>query len=379
MSSISNLRIAIVGAGVGGAVAGKLLQDSGYDVVLYEQAPAISRIGAGIHLGPNALRVLNYIGVGQYVADHGVQPDAWVSRRLETGETLFRLPLGPTAVACYGAPYVTIHRGDLHMALTGALDPKIVHFGRQLVDLRTAGRQMELRFADGTSATADLVIGADGLYSRVREILLGVEAPIYTGVSGHRTTIPIERLKGIEVADLTKWFGSDRYTLVYFLTDTRDELYVVTGVPEPAWESATSWVESSPTEMREALRLACAELQSIIAEIDGPVTKWGFFTREPLPFWSHGPVVLIGDACHPMKPTMAQGACMAMEDSAMLVRCLVEADNLPTALRLYEANRKERTHKVQTISGHNTWLRSPMDPSWAYAYDPFSIPLLEPV
>src|ERR1700735_2577482 len=132
MSSISNLRIAIVGAGVGGAVAGKLLQDSGHDVVLYEQAPAISRIGAGIHLGPNALRVLNHIGVGQYVADHGVQPAAWVSRRLETGETLFRLPLGPTAIANYGAPYVTIHRGDLHMALSGALDPKILHFGKQL-------------------------------------------------------------------------------------------------------------------------------------------------------------------------------------------------------------------------------------------------------
>jgi 6-hydroxynicotinate 3-monooxygenase len=379
MPSISNLRIAIVGAGVGGAVAGKLLQDGGYNVELYEQAPAISRMGAGIHLGPNALRILNHIGVGQFVAKHGVQPDAWVSRRLETGETLFRLPLGPTAIARYGAPYVTIHRGDLHMALSGALDPKILHFGKQLTDLRTAGGQMELRFANGTYATADLVIGADGLNSRVREILLGVEPPIHTGVSGHRTTIPIERLKGIEIADLTKWFGSDRYTLVYFLTDSRHELYVVTGVPERTWESETSWVESSPAEMREALRSACVELQRIIAEVDGPVSKWGFFTREPLPFWSQGPVVLIGDACHPMKPTMAQGACMAMEDAAMLVRCLVEGDDLATALRLYEANRKERTHKVQTISGYNTWLRSPMDPAWAFAYDPFSISLLEPV
>jgi 6-hydroxynicotinate 3-monooxygenase len=378
MTSISNLRIAIVGAGVGGAVAGKLLQDGGYNVELYEQAPAVSRMGAGIHLGPNALRVLDRIEVGQYVANHGVQPDAWVSRRLETGETLFRLPLGPTAIARYGAPYVTIHRGDLHMALSGALDPKILHFGKQLTDLRTAGGQMELRFANGTYATADLVIGADGLNSRVREILLGVEPPIHTGVSGHRTTIPIERLKGIEIADLTKWFGSDRYTLVYFLTDSRHELYVVTGVPERTWESETSWVESSPAEMREALRSACAELQRIIAEVDGPVSKWGFFTREPLPFWSQGPVVLIGDACHPMKPTMAQGACMAMEDAAMLVRCLVEADDLATALRLYEANRKERTHKVQTISGYNTWLRTPMDPAWAFAYDPFSVPLLEP-
>lgn len=378
MTSVSNLRIAIVGAGVGGAVAGKLLQDGGYNVELYEQAPAVSRIGAGIHLGPNALCVLNHIGVGQYVANHGIQPDAWVSRRLETGETLFRLPLGPTAIARYGAPYVTIHRGDLHMALSGALNPKILHFGKQLTDLRTVGAQIELRFADGTYAPADLVIGADGLNSRVREILLGVEPPIHTGVSGHRTTIPIERLECAEIADLTKWFGSDRYTLVYFLTDSRHELYVVTGVPEPTWESDTSWVESSPAEMRGALRSACAELQRIVAEVDGPVTKWGFFTREPLPFWSQGPVVLIGDACHPMKPTMAQGACMAMEDAAMLVRCLVEADDLATALRLYEANRKERTHKVQTISGYNTWLRSPMDPAWAFAYDPFSVPLLEP-
>ena len=120
---------------------------------------------------------------------------------------------------------------------------------------------------------------AGGLYSRVRNSAR-VEAPIHTGVSGHRTAVPIERFKGIEIADLTKWFGSDRYTLVYFLTGTRRALYVIAGVPEPAWESETSWVESSPTEMREALRPACAELQRIIAEIEGPVTKWGFCTPQ---------------------------------------------------------------------------------------------------
>jgi 6-hydroxynicotinate 3-monooxygenase len=376
MGSKNRLRIAIVGAGLGGAVAGKLLQDAGYSAELYEQAPSVSRLGAGIHLGPNAMRVLNHIGVGKYISEHGVQPPAWISRKLETGETLFRLPLGQTSIDRYGAPYVTIHRGDLHVALTAALDPTKVHFGKQLINLRFADAEVRLDFADGTHVVADFVIGADGLNSKVRETLLGIERPIFTGVAGHRTTIPIERLKGMQIADLTKWFGVDRYTLVYFLTSTRDEVYVVTGCPLATWDSEASWVESNPDDLRAALRTADDELQRIVAEADGEVTKWGFFSREPLPFWSRGPIVLVGDACHPMKPTMAQGAAMAMEDAAMLVRCMHEADDLTAAIRLYEANRRDRTHKVQTISGYNTWLRAPMDPSWAFAYDVFSAPLL---
>jgi 6-hydroxynicotinate 3-monooxygenase len=376
MASGRGLRVAIVGAGLGGPIAGKLLQAAGYDVQLYEQTPVFARLGAGIHLGPNAMRVLDHVGVGKYVAEHGVQPAAWISRKWDTGEILFKLPLGQASVEAYGAPYVTVHRGDLHRALIETLDRQITHYGKRLVDLRASDAAVQLMFADGTDVIADLVIGADGLNSRVREILLGAERPIFTGFAGHRATVPIDRLRGMEIPDLTKWWAADdRYTLAYFLTKARDELYIVTGIPQPGWDSDSSWVESSADEMRDALSTSNDGLRQLVAQVDGPVTKWGFFTRDPLPFWSRGRIVLIGDACHPMKPTMAQGAAMAMEDAAMLARCLIDADDIFVAIRLYEANRRERTFKVQTISGQMSWLRDPIDPSWAFSYDVFSAPL----
>ena len=164
--------------------------------------------------------------------------------------------------------------------------------------------------------------------------------------------------------------------MVYYTTGKRDEYYYVTGVPHPAWDFDGASVPSSQDEMREAFAGYHPTVQALIDCTD-EVSKWPLLNRDPLPLWSRGRMVLLGDACHPMKPHMAQGAGMAIEDAAMLTRCLVEAGlgDPATAFSLYEANRKDRASRVQAVSNANTFLRTQEDPAWVYGYDIFEAPL----
>ena len=168
-----------------------------------------------------------------------------------------------------------------------------------------------------------IVIGADGINSCVREVLLGPEQPHYSGWVGHRAIISAEKLAkhGLHFEDCVKWWGPDRHMMAYFTTGARDEYYYVTGVPHPAWDFQSQFVDSSREEMVEAFSGFHPIVQALIESTE-KVTKWPFFNRDPLPLWSRGRLVLLGDACHPMKPHMAQGAGMAIEDAAMLSRCL---------------------------------------------------------
>jgi 6-hydroxynicotinate 3-monooxygenase len=165
--------------------------------------------------------------------------------------------------------------------------------------------------------------------------------------------------------------------MVYFDTSKLDEIYYVTGVPEPEWDLSKSWVPSSIEEMRAAFDGWHPGVQSLI-EGTVEVTKWPLLERDPLPLWSRGRLVLLGDACHPMKPHMAQGAAMAIEDAAMLTRCFTETgvEDFASAFALYEANRAERASKVQLVSHNNTWLRGNENPDWCFGYDVFNVPLL---
>jgi 6-hydroxynicotinate 3-monooxygenase len=371
-------RIAIIGAGLGGATCAALFQRAGYHVDVYEQAPEFTRLGAGIHLGPNCVRILNNIGIGPQILEIAVRPAAWNSLMWDSGECLFSLPLRGVAEQRYGAAYVTMHRGDMHSLLIDAVLPGAIHFGKQLVDLDQDVSCVRMKFADGSSASADIVIGADGVFSRVREWLLGPEEPIYTGYIGHRASIPARNLGHLCFEDHAKWWAPDRHLIVYFLTNRRDELYLVTGALEK-WESPISWTNSSQQELRDAFSGFHNECQRLIDGVEGEVTKWAFFERPPMRTWHQGRIVMIGDACHPMKPHMAQGAAIAIEDAAMLLRCIEEAGpgELSAAFRLYEANRMPRANKVQELSRHNTWLRDPCDPTWLYAYDVFSEPLVK--
>jgi 6-hydroxynicotinate 3-monooxygenase len=378
---MESTEIAIVGAGLGGLVAGLLLLERGYDVHVYEQSANFSRIGAGIQLGPNVLKVLRRVDLEQAVIARGSKPDAWISRDGRNGTVLADVPVNPPRKD-YGAPYVTIHRGDFHLILVNAFPSDRLHFNRRLVGFQQRSDDVELSFHDEQTMRARIVIGADGVRSIVRETLLGPEEPLYTGYVGHRAIFPAARLanSGFEFDACVKWWSEDRHLMAYYLDDRREEMYYVTGAPEPEWPHQASFVESSRGEMRKAFADYHPAVHALIEATDH-VTKWPLLTRVPLELWSRGRVVLLGDACHPMKPHMAQGAAMAIEDAAMLVRCLEQAggtSRFESAFPLYAANRVRRASRVQAISNANTWLRTQEDPDWLYGHDVFSVPLSSP-
>lgn len=376
----TDVRIAIIGAGLGGCAAGSLLQQAGYAPTVYEQAPAVTRLGAGIHLSPNVTRVLERIGICDDLARKGVRPRAFVSRDWDTGAVTLDFALRDVAETRYGAPYLTVHRGDLQIALFEALTPGSVQLGKTLVDIERGDDAITLIFADGTRAEADVVIGADGVHSRVREILLGPEEPIYTGHVAHRSIMPMERFDGHVFEDTTKWWHPDLHIVVYYVTGDRSSIYFVSGVPEPEWPHDEWAVAGDPDQVRDAFAGFHDEVRLLLSGCT-EVINWAILERKPFELWGEGPIVMLGDACHPMKPHMGQGAAMAIEDAAMLVRCITERPtDFADAFQLYAANRRARTAKVQYHSHHNDWLQytETSDPDWVFAYDVFSEPLVLP-
>jgi 6-hydroxynicotinate 3-monooxygenase len=366
-------------AGLGGTAAAALMQRAGYSVRLYEQAPAFSRLGAGIHLGPNVMKIMRRMDCEDALNVMGSHPDYWYSRDWKTGEAIAQIPLGDFALKEYGASYLTVHRGDFHALMTEAVAPGTIEFNKCLSGIEELDHEARLTFADGSVETADIVIGADGVNSKIRDHLLGAQPPRYTGYVAHRAVFAASRL-GADPFDLcVKWWSEDRHMMVYYVSARRDEIYYVTGVPEAEWPVGQSVAPSSRDEMREAFAGYHPSVQKLI-EATPEVTKWPLLERDPLPLWSRGRLVLLGDACHPMKPHMAQGAAMAIEDAAMLTRCLDEvgANDYANAFALYEANRAERASKVQLVSHNNTWLRTNEDPAWVFAYDVFNEPLKSP-
>lgn len=367
--------IAVVGAGLGGAAAAALLQSAGFNAVIFEQAPNFSRLGAGIHVGPNVMKIFERIGIASRVARLGSHPDFWFSRHGKTGDYMSRIPLGTFAREAYGAPYITIHRGDLHELQMSVLKPGSVQFGKRLVGVSQGRSKTDLLFEDGTRASADVVIGADGINSKIRECLLGAERPNYSGWVAHRSLIRAEKLAkyGLEFEDCVKWWADDRHMMVYYTTADRNEYYFVTGVPEAEWTSPEGFVSSSREEMFAAFAGWDPVVQALIDASDD-ITKWPLLNRNPLPLWSQGRLVLLGDACHPMKPHMAQGAAMAIEDAAILTRCFSEVglDDLRLTFAVYEQTRRERASRVQFVSNANTFLKGQEDPAWVYAYDAYA-------
>lgn len=375
-----NPRIAVIGGGLGGIAAASLLQQSGYNVRVYEQTRDFGRIGAGIHLGPNVVRVLDRMGVAKKLIETGVQPEAWVSKVWDTGDELFSFPLRGFSERVYGAPYLTVHRGDLQDLMIESLTTDSISPGKKLVGLSEKSDHVRLQFEDGTSDSADLVIGADGLRSKVRDHLLGPEEPIFTGVIGHRALFPTSLVRNLIAGDYTRWWKEDRNFIVYFLHQNREEIYIVTGAPQKEWHLQSSWTPCTKQELISAFEGFHDHVMRIIEAMPEEVlSKWAYFEREPLPYWTAGRLVLLGDACHPMKPHMGQGAAMALEDAAMLVRCLdhVGVENYEKAFKLYEANRHARATKVQITSRSIAWLKDGKDPFWVYGYDVFSEPIRE--
>ncbi|QKK32904.1 FAD-dependent monooxygenase (plasmid) [Rhizobium indicum] len=374
----SKPKIAIVGAGMGGLAAAATLRQVGIDVNVYEQAPKFARIGAGIQMLPNSSRVLRGIGVLDRLQKLAFEPYSHLNRVWDTGEIKRELPM-PESL--YGAPFLCMHRADLHEALYSVLPSEIVHLGKKLVGLDQTKAGVTLSFADGTKADADAVIGADGVHSLVRDIVVGPDKPIHKGRIAYRAVFDASLMNGGEIqASRTKWWGVDRHIVIYYTAADRSTLYFVTSVPEPAdWLTSESWsAKGDVKELRTAYEGFHPEVQMVLNACPD-CHKWAILEREPLPRWSDGRVALLGDACHPMTPYMAQGAATSIEDAAVLARCLagVDNDDIEGAFRRYEANRKPRTSRIQAISSANTWMSGGNeDTSWLYGYDAWNVPLV---
>ena len=377
------LSVAIIGAGIGGLAAATLLARSGHQVRVFEQASRFARVGAGIQMTPNAMKVLRGIGVEAALRKIAFQSPAGISRDWDTGAVTNELRMGDEIEARYGAPYLFLHRADLHAAIEAMVPAGVVQLNWQLTDLQQNAHRATLTFADGTRTHADAVIGADGVHSRVREIMLGPEQPRFTGRVAYRTTFPAALMGDERITPLrTKWWGPDRHMVVYYVTANHDEIYFVTSQPESVeWMTPESWsAKGNLKDLREAYAGFHPEVQAILRACPD-VHKWALLERDPLPTWTDERVALLGDACHPMTPYMAQGAASALEDAAVLSRCLdgVDADGVTTALKRYEATRKPRTSEIQGNSRKNTWMRNETDPGWVYGYDAWSTPLADAV
>ena len=376
------LRIAIVGGGLGGLTAGILLEKLGYNYTIYEQAPEISRIGAGINLYHNTTRIFKALGLLDRMLAAGMKVESWLNREWDTGRIYFA-QLQQEWEQQFGAPHMTLHRGDLQSIMASAVSKHRLQFGRHVTGLDDRHGMIRITFKDGSTTDADIVIGADGVNSIVREILLGPELPTYSGFVAYRAIFPRKLLGNYTLdsdgckywCDDRHWAEEDRHFIIYYLTSARDEIYFVTGSPDPNWEGQLP-VNVEMAEIKKHYEGFHESVQRVI-DACPKASKWPLLVRKPLPLWSRGRIVLLGDACHPMKPHMGQGAGMAIEDAAVLVRCIDAAEgDYAGAFQLYMANRIGRTSKVQDISQKNIWMRYPTDPTWCYGYDALTVPLV---
>jgi 6-hydroxynicotinate 3-monooxygenase len=365
--------IAVIGAGLGGATAAAWLQREGFAVRVYEQARSFERIGAGIHVSANVMKILRYLDAAHRLSQIGIRPDTFTSRKWDSGEVLFELPLGDTGEQMYGDSYITVHRHDLHAAILEKVAPSTIAFGRRLTDVKQDGKMVQLSFADGSEAEADVVIGADGVNSKVREVVVGPSQSRFTGAVAHRAIYPSILLGGMQVRNCTKWWGPNSHILIYYIEQSRNEIYLVTSA-KGEWHSQASWEFCRREEVISAFAGFHPEVRAVI-ETAPQLTKWPILDIAPVDTWSKGRLVLLGDACHAMMPYMASGAAMAMEDAAVLARCFVQSTDHAAAFALYQTSRMLRVSKVQQISAENSFLRYPTDPTWVFGYDAAAVPL----
>lgn len=375
--NMTKLKIGICGGGIGGLCAALALRRQGHEAVVFERAKQFLRIGADVNLTPNAVRALDRLGVGEVLRESAARPTHRISRTWDTGEETSRLPMSEAAEQRYGAPQLTIHRGDLLTALEASLPQEAIRLGKQAERIED-GEPMRIHFADGSHEDVDLVVGGDGIHSAVRRELFGEDRPEFTGLVSYRAVVPRSAVPEVENLDaFTKWWGPTPDVQVVVFPLTRgEEVFVFATTPQDDWREESWTLPGDVQELREVYKDFHPDVRALLAACDS-VTKSALYVREPMSRWSVGHATLLGDAAHPMVPFMAQGACMAIEDAVVLSRCLegVGRDDLTSALEHYEQARKERTAQVQRGSRANDWLKGEGNADWVYGYDAWGLEL----
>ncbi|WP_157961962.1 FAD-dependent monooxygenase [Acuticoccus kandeliae] len=368
--------IAIIGAGIGGTTAAALLQKAGYRCTVFEQSSQFLRLGAGINFAPNGTRVFHAMGLGDVMRSVGIHPKIKANRTFDTGEQFFAFD-NWGLLETYGSEFMAFHRADLHDMLHSAVDPDSFEMNKRLKGIEAREDDVVLSFEDGTTVTVDAVVGADGLRSRVREHLFGPQDPVYFGHVAYRAIVPSEAIRKVGLEDYIRWWGpQERYVLIYCMNEDRDVYNIVASGAEALTPDEYHPMPMSADHMRSMFTEFCDDTQLVLENcID--VIRWPMMVRPPQPGWSRGRITLLGDAAHPMTPHLGQGGGMAVEDAAMLMRCLeaVEGEDVPEAFRLYEATRYERTAEVQIASQENKIGRGARDPQWLFAYDVMNVPI----
>jgi salicylate hydroxylase len=354
-------RIAVIGGGIGGLTAAQALLKRGFDVSVYEAAPELKEIGAGVSLSPNAMKALRSLDLEQPVRSVAFESENGLLRNWRTGRIISKTPRDMSNR--YGATGCTVHRADLLDALSVNLPAKIVHLGARCIHVEADDKSASARFNDGTEIEADIIVGADGIHSAVRTSLFGRDAPRFTGKICWRCLVPVDAVPGgLPTTDSTTWLGPHGAVVVYLVR--RGELVnVVAHYDNENW-TEESWIrECDRSEVIENYKGWHESLTRLFSASERHY-KWALYDREPLPQWTKGRATILGDAAHAMLPYLGQGACQAMEDGCVLASALASMpDDVSGALKLYERVRLPRANKVVISArerGEDNHLVSPI-------------------
>jgi len=343
------LRVGVIGGGIGGvALTGALLKQ-GLDVQVFERATAFGEVGAGIQVTPNAVKAIRALGLMSELEKVAFRPNAIVGRNWKTAKENFRTPLREECPKLYGAPFFHVHRADLHQILTSLVPDSVAHLGVACTGVEQDEHSARATFSDGTTFEGDVIIGADGVRSLVRDQLFGAEAPRFTGNMCFRTVVPFDEMPEFVSPDSSFWLGPKAHVVTYYVRGGA-AVNVVAVVETDSWVEESWNAASSREELLAAFEGWHPNLIRLFERAES-VFKWGLFDRDPMETWTRGRITLLGDAAHPMLPFLSQGAAMAIEDGYVLAQALgAHGADVGSALRDYEGERLPRTSRVQIES-----------------------------
>lgn len=343
-------RVAIVGAGIGGLTLSLALRRHGIDSVVYERTTELREVGAAVALSANATRFYEgRLGLGDRFAAVWAEIPELVFRDGRSGEVVGRHYGGDSYRRRYGAPYAGVHRADLQAILSAAVGPESLQLGHTLTAVDDSGTEAILTFDDGSTAAADLVIGADGARSTVRRLVLGYDDALYSGCSGFRGIVDPSHLQSLPDPEAIQfWMGPEGHLLHYPIGSGAHNFLLVERGPAP-WAHPT-W--TCPTTTEERMRRFAEWHPAVTEMVSAPEVgdRWALFHRPPLARWNHGRITLLGDAAHALVPHHGQGANQSIEDAIVLADQLAGGTDLDEARAAYEHLRRDRTRRVQYAS-----------------------------